>query len=74
VERLEAEVALPLLDTSTSRRLVEALEAAARVGAELDRERGFIDKDGDPTGWGETLGGMALALRVEVHGPVGREA
>lgn len=40
----------------------------------MDRERGWIDGDGDPTGYGETLGGMALGLRVEVYGPKGREA
>lgn len=29
--------------------------------------------NGDPCGYGETLGGLALRLRTEIHGPAGRE-
>jgi hypothetical protein len=63
---------LHLLDTPASRRLLAALEEAAKAGAEVDRERGWMHH-GEPAGYGETLAGMALSLGLEVCGPVGRE-
>jgi hypothetical protein len=66
------ETPLHLLDTPASRRLLAALEEAAKAGADVDRERGWMH-DGEPAGYGETLGGMAMTLRIEVVGPVGRE-
>lgn len=62
-------VPLNLLDTPATRRLLAVLEEAAAAGAEVDRERGWLDADGDPTGYGETYEGRALALRSEVFGP-----
>lgn len=64
---------LDLLDTPGTRRLLSALEEATRAGEAVDRERGWVGADGEPTGYGETLAGMALQLRVEVMGPAGRE-
>lgn len=69
VERLP----LHLLDTPASRAFLSALEAAAEAGAELDRERGWVDADGEAIGHGETLTGMALAMRTEIFGPSGKE-
>ena len=60
---------LDQLDTPASRALLAALEQAAEAGARLDRERGWTDKQGNPTGFGETLEGMAYQLRTEIHGP-----
>lgn len=62
---------LDQLDTSASRALLAALEAAQQAGEALDRERGWL-QDGVPCGWGETLAAMALTLRIEVEGPKGR--
>ena len=64
---------LDQLDTPASRRLLSALEAAAEAGAALDRERGWVDADGDPIGHGEHLGGLVLAMRTEIYGPKGGE-
>jgi hypothetical protein len=64
---------LEFLDTPAARRYLAALEAAAEAGAELDRERGWIDNSGEPTGHGETLAGLALEMRREVYGPEGKE-
>jgi hypothetical protein len=38
----------------------------------IDWERGWLH-DGEPAGYGETLAGMAMTLRLEVCGPAGRE-
>ena len=38
---------LELLDTEASRRYLAALEAAAEAGAILDRERGWVDANGN---------------------------
>lgn len=64
---------LHLMDTPANRRYLAALEAAAEAGAAVDRERGWIDANGESTGHGETLAGLALLTRREVHGPEGRE-
>lgn len=64
---------LHLLDTPKSRGLLAALEIAAHLAAEVDRERGRIDENGAPTGIGETLAGMVAGLQVEINGPKGRE-
>jgi hypothetical protein len=64
---------LELLDTPAARRYLAALEAAAEAGAELDRERGWLDENGEPVGHGETLAGLALEMRREVYGPEGKE-
>jgi hypothetical protein len=39
----------------------------------VDRERGWIDEDGDGTGYAESLQMMALQLRAEIRGPQGRD-
>jgi hypothetical protein len=70
---VKSDVPLHLLDTPATRRLVAVLELAAQAGAAVDKERGWIDGDGDPVGYGETFAGMLTALRVEVSGPRGRE-
>lgn len=62
---------LHLLDTPATRALLAALEAAREAGAEVDRERGWVDASGEPIGFGEQLGAMALQLRTEIMGPVG---
>lgn len=64
---------LELLDTPAARRYLAALEAAAEAGAELDKERGWIDENGEPVGHGETIAGLALEMRREVFGPMGKE-
>lgn len=64
---------LDQLDTPAARRFLAVLEAAAAAGAELDRERGWVDDAGEPVGHGETLAAMAYRVRTEVHGPAGRE-
>jgi hypothetical protein len=68
-----ANLTLRLLDTPTARKYLAALKAAAGAGAKLDRERGWVDQDGEAIGHGETLGNMALAMRTEIFGPVGKE-
>jgi hypothetical protein len=64
---------LSLLDTPATRRLLAALEAAAEAGAAVDKERRWVDEDGEPVGHGETLAGMALVIRREIFGPEGRD-
>lgn len=49
------------------------LEAAVEAVAELDRERGRIDENGEPVGHGETIAGLALEMRREVFGPEGKD-
>jgi hypothetical protein len=66
-------VPLHLLDTPATRRLLSSLEAAVAAAAEVDRERGWVDDAGEPTGWGETLAALTLTLGREVYGPQGRE-
>jgi hypothetical protein len=68
-----ADLPLRLLDTEASREYLAALEAAAAAGERLDRERGWIDAQGEAVGHGETLAGMALAMRTEIFGPAGKE-
>jgi hypothetical protein len=68
-----APVRLEMLDTPANRRFHVALEAAAAAAAEVDRERGNVDRDGEPTGYGETLAGMAMTVGTEIYGPEGRE-
>lgn len=63
---------LELLSTPASRALVEALEVATRAAVTVDQERGWIDEDGEPIGFGETLGGLLLGLQREVYGARGR--
>ncbi len=58
---------------SFSRDLLALLDQAADAGAAVDRERGSVDRDGDPTGWGELMAGLALRLRMDVQGPAGRD-
>jgi hypothetical protein len=70
---VRSQVPLELLDTPETRALVAALEAAAAAGAAVDRQRGWVDSDGDPVGYGETFAGFLAALRVEVYGPKGKE-
>jgi hypothetical protein len=64
---------LHLLDTPETRELLSALEKASDIAAKVDLQRGWVDADGEPTGWGETLAGMVYALRQEVEGPKGKE-
>jgi hypothetical protein len=64
---------LELLDTPATRRLVEALETAASAAADVDRERGWIDADGEPSGIGETLAGLLYQWRRDVYGPSGKD-
>ncbi len=52
---------------------VRMANTAAKAGAAVDRERGWIDDDGRAVGFGETLGGMAYQLRTEILGPTGRD-
>ena len=59
-------------DTSR-RRAMKALNAAYRDCLELDRERGNVDRDGAPTGWGELIEGLALKVRDEAFEPAGRD-
>lgn len=65
-------VPLEKLSTPASRTLVEALEVATRAAEEVDQERGWIDEDGEPIGFGELLGGILLGLTREVYGARGR--
>lgn len=67
------EVPLHLLDTPAGRRFLTALENAQETAAEVDRERGWVDGDGTPSGYSEDLAGLLLRLRREVIGPAGRE-
>jgi hypothetical protein len=64
-------VPLRLLDTPAVRELLAAVEAAAEKAEAVDRERGWVDGDGDPIGWAESLRGMAIRLRMEAEGPRG---
>jgi len=66
--------ALPLemLNTPATRAYLAALEEATRAAEAVDRERGWIDEDGECIGFGETLAGMVLGLRREVFGARGR--
>lgn len=66
-------VPLSKLSTDAGRRLLIALEAAEAAALDLDRERGWIDEDGDSTGYAESLQMMALQLRQDVEGPAGRD-
>lgn len=68
-----AQAPLALMDTPATRRLHEVLAEAARAAAAVDRERGWIDPDGRPVCWGDTLAGMERTLRNEVFGPEGRD-
>jgi len=63
-------IPLHLLDTPATRALMDALEAATLAAEAVDRERGNVHPDGTPSGFAETIGGMALGLRTEVFGPV----
>lgn len=66
------QVPLGLLSTPASRDLVKALEAAFAKAAQVDTERGWIDADGEPIGFGELLGGILMGLSREVYGARGR--
>jgi len=66
-------VPLRLLDTPAVRELLEGVEALVAKAAAVDRERGWVDRDGDPIGWAESLHGMAIRLRMEAEGPKGRD-
>lgn len=56
---------LHLLCTPASRRLADALLAAAEAAQDVDAERG-------EDGWGDVLADMAAAVNEEVYGPSGR--
>lgn len=66
-------LSIHLLDTPETRRLLAALDAAVDAAALVDRQRGWVDADGESTGWGETLAGLAFELRQEVEGTPGRD-
>jgi hypothetical protein len=66
-------VPLALLNTPETRALLDALEAAARAGAAVDHQRGWVNDVGEAIGFGETLDGMAFQLRMEIFGPRGRD-
>lgn len=66
-------VPLELLDTPATRRLLALLAQVAEAGAEVDRERGWVDASGEPIGFGESFGNEYERLRAEVIGPSGLE-
>ncbi len=64
---------LDQLDTPATRALLEALQTALVLAAQVDVERGWVDEEGECIGWAETIGGWELGLRREIHGAMGRE-
>jgi hypothetical protein len=66
-------VPLHLLSTDAGRNLLAALETAAKAAEAVDRERGWIDEDGDPIGYAEPLQMIAIKVRGEINGPKGRD-
>ncbi len=61
-----------LLDTPASRRLLALLEKTAALA--VDRERGWLDSDGESVGMPESVEQLAIGLRYDVHGaPDGRD-
>lgn len=62
-------IPLQLLASPANRELLRKVEEAADAGAIVDRERGHVDQDGHPAGWGAMLSGYAAGIRVEVEGP-----
>jgi hypothetical protein len=70
---IAAVVPLHLLSTDAGRNLLLALEAATEAAKAVDRERGWIDEDGEAIGYAETIGGIAIKLRGEISGPAGRD-
>lgn len=64
---------LHLLDTPHARLLLGALEVTADIAAEVDRERGCVDANGEPIGIGRTLAEMVAGLQREIQVPKGRE-
>ena len=63
--------AAPTGDTEASDTGQSGVDIPAALA--VDRERGWIDADGDGIGYTETIGGIALKLRGEVSGPKGRD-
>ena len=53
--------------------MMYALNQSAQAGAEVDRERGWIEADGAAVGFGEQLAGIALEVLTEALGPSGRD-
>lgn len=64
---------LDQLATPKAQRLLHALHEATLAAQDLDEERGWVDEDGECIGWHETLAGLELGLRREVHGTKGRD-
>ncbi|MES2462251.1 MAG: hypothetical protein V4671_16820 [Armatimonadota bacterium] len=66
-------VPLHMLSTDAGRTLLAALETATKAAEAVDRERGWVDEDGEPIGYAETLQMIALKVRQDVEAPKGRD-
>lgn len=62
---------LDQLDTQATRLLLACLRDTVRAAHLLDKERGWVDEDGEGIGWTETVAGWELGLRREVQGAEG---
>ncbi len=62
---------LDQLSTDASRTLLAMLQECLLLAQELDRERGWVDEQGECIGWTETIGAWELGLRREVEGAKG---
>jgi hypothetical protein len=70
---MPAPVPLSKLSTPAGRELLDLLAQAERAAQAVDRERGWIDEDGQGIGYAESLQMMAIQLRRDVEAPKGRD-
>lgn len=64
---------LEQLNTEATREMLAALDALVAAAEKVDRERGWIDGNGEGIGFAEQYGHERLRIATEIYGPKGRE-